>query len=445
MLNDVDVSGDGEKDQQIEYEASARANADIHIDSPFTREEPDGSTTQGRTVTDAHIVGAPMVAGFTLASPGENRTEVTYHAEERATSATIESDDGTSHFGATIENLPFTIEELSADSIPGETNLTYVADEIVDRVLLEANTDEDEFAVEVDDLPAEVGIQLQTPATESSPDVTRLEYGASSIVPHASITADQLLEAAPVPPATSPVLHRRTVAFNVDGVEPGTGLARSLEFKLDNDERTFEYIASDSIPEIGLVGSDEIPFFSRANEIDLGIEDLPLLASGKFVDDFLEFNAHGGQLGEVELIANSPGDEEALPSTEDGVLMRDFPDSYTLYGRVRGLRFARYVDHGSVAKSIDVDAAPPTGTDARVDVQSAIERAVWTNTVDDEDESVVRPGTEELNVFLRDYPADVNLELDGGTGARSSTTARPRPRDGSTSSRRPGTRAIRCL
>jgi hypothetical protein len=99
--------------------------------------------------------------------------------------------------------------------------------------------------------------------------------------------------------------------------------------------------------------------------------------------------------------------------------MRDTADKYLLAARVRGLKYARYVNHGGSTITVNFDAAPPTGTDARVDVIKDVHEQVWVNQPDaPTPDRVSRDGTTTLNALVRDYPADVTLETSSSTNTQ---------------------------
>ena len=412
-LSDPDLNGDSEGDTQVDYTASQVAGrVDVNLVSPGTAEDPAAKTTH------ATIIGLPTEAHLTLASleqGSQSNTDVTYHANSRATSttvATVTNDpvDGISSFAAAVVNVPANVDELSFQSSPNTSDLTYAADAIADHAHVETHAPNDNFLVDVEDLPAEVGLNFESPDSG-----IQLEYDGSSVVPFAHVNQDGLIAADPTDP--DDFAHRSETDVTVSGENmPGQGLPTHLEFRTNNDEGTTEYIASGRIPKIQVVIDDEKPLFERANHLDLLINDLAPAVNLEQRIDFIEFDAHGSQVGLVELLANSQGDIERLPSAEDGVLLRDTADAYTLFGRVRGLRSMTYVDHGATALTVDFDATPPTGTDARLDLLSDIHRTIWTNTSTGEDEEIARDGTDETNVLLRDYPADIHIDMDSGGG-----------------------------
>lgn len=403
-----DYDGDGRKDQQIYYEADAIADARVHVDSPKTVEEADGSTTVvGREITEGTVTDLPKSVMLTLYHAADGFL-ATYWGSTRATSAEVTTDDGDQQLVASLENVPTAIEQLMYVNNSGadfaQKHLTYLASEIVDHAHVETVRGADEFEAAVDGLPTDVRLLYETVG-----NIDNLEYDADTIVPLLAVRTAGVLErdCGDGDGICDPRPHRRETNITA------TDLTRHLEFRLDSDQKTADYLATDRTGEVRITTVDEEPFFSRANSVDFLAQDLPFALTGKFlptkfITDYIELNAYGQPIGKAEVLAVNGGGE-VLPPDKDGVFLRDVADRYVLFARARGLHYTLFKKFVSGTISLTFDAAPPPGTDVRVDSVKDVKEVVWTNDPGGANIKLERDGTTTLNAVMQDYPRNVHL------------------------------------
>ena len=409
-LADVDLNGDGALDNSLAFEGSAGVgHLDVHIDSAKTEKAPDGTTTVvGRQTVDGEVTDLPAVAGLTYADTA-NRTDVTYNSEGRATRAEIRTDDGGRQFEAAIDNLPENILGLTHFTNATGGSVEYSSDGIADHAHVFTKEGPKELEVDVDGLPANIPeLSYDTPE-----DLLDIHYEADSTAPHVTVRTQDLIEPGPPDPGEEPTPnHLREMTVAADGV-PG-----ELDFTLDttdpNGEMLADWFASSTLPRIRVTGTDEVPFFQRATDLDLLVEDLPRDVSARVREDLIDVDAGGDQIGRVELHAAARGDTERLPSNADGMLTRDTAARYVLFARVRGLRDFTYSKETSSSLDIGFDATPPAGTLARIDSVADVTDEVWDNDPENDGGEVERDGLEVTQLVLEDYPADVQFHIDTG-------------------------------
>lgn len=399
-IADADVNGDGEDDTKIDYAGNAVVDR-----AEVTTDDAKGSTT------NAVVTGLPTEAHLTHASPTD-RTEITYHANGRATGADVEVNTPVELDGggtqnrqlvASVDNLPANIDELSHTETTDGGKLVYKSDASADHADVSTRQGNAEFDATLTGVPEDVNhLVYDTP-----PNRVVLDYSASGPLTHGIVRTEDVLDGGADPD------HRREIETTVDQLAP------EFDLTLNTEAKTVDYTASAVIPRVTLEGTDEAPFFERAKTLDLLLEDVPVDVDARLAAEDVLFDAHGGRLGVIDFAGRQTRFGGAdLDSNADGFLLRDLDNRYDIVAHMTGLRSASFrrpdEDHTHVALHAD------GGRRLQVDVLKDVRKEVWVNRFTDEDganirQHISRPGRETLTASMPSHPAEMNLDLASGS------------------------------
>jgi hypothetical protein len=207
----------------------------------------------------------------------------------------------------------------------------------------------------------------------------------------------------------------------------------NLRLQIDTEMPRLIYDGNGAgIEEISVAADKPDPFFGRVTHIEGSIRDIPpvLQLDLRQTGEKVEFIADN-PIGAIELLASS-GPGEQLPAGEQGVILRDLPDRFVIFGRIFGLRTVS-LDMNPLAFGIQAGQGLPFRAEAtlqqpgdelevsarienlprRIDLSMGDDGSGGTAVVYDADAPINRILVEANNLGLIDRADDVRAEILG--------------------------------